>query len=95
MSDVPEGGAVMVEVKGTKNGKARIYKFSGISRMREATATPAALAAIMMARGEINSPGVKAAEACVPAREFLNRLIAEGIFGKTWMGEEKEMEELP
>ena len=44
MSDVPEGGAVMVEVKGTKNGKAHIYKFSGISRMREATATPAALA---------------------------------------------------
>jgi len=34
MSDVLEGGAVMVEVKGTKNGKARIYKFSGISRMR-------------------------------------------------------------
>ncbi|MCD6573111.1 MAG: hypothetical protein J7K95_03340 [Thermoplasmata archaeon] len=62
----------MVEVKGTKNGKAHIYKFSGTSRMREATATPAALAAIMMARGEINSPGVKAAKACVPAREFLN-----------------------
>ncbi|RLF44240.1 MAG: hypothetical protein DRN29_08820 [Thermoplasmata archaeon] len=95
MPDVPEGGAVMVEVKGKKNGKARIYKFSGIARMKEATATPAAIAAIMIAKNEIKSPGVKAPEACVPAKEFLNMLMTEGIFGKTWMAEEKEMEELP
>ncbi len=95
MADIPEGGAVMVEVKGTKNGKMHTYRFSGTARMKEATATPAALAAIMMAKGEIKSAGVKAPEAAIPARKFLNMLMAEGIFGKTWMAEEKEMEELP
>lgn len=57
MSNIPEGGAVIVKVKG-KNGKHICYKFSGTARMKEATATPAAIASIMLAKNEISSLGV-------------------------------------
>jgi len=90
----PEGGAVMVVVKGKKGGKEITYEFSGTARMKEATATPAALAAVMMARGEIISPGVKAPEDGVPAKKFLNKLMKTGIFGKVWMSIRKEIDEL-
>ena len=92
--NIPEGGAVMVAVKGKKNGKEMEYEFSGTAKMKEATATPAALAAIMMAKGEIERKGVIPPEAGIPSKKFLNRLVKTGIFGKTWIGIKKEIEEL-
>lgn len=82
--DIPLGGAVMVEVKGEKNFNERVYKFAGTSRMREATATPAALGAIMIAKGDIKSPGVKSPEACIPAKKFINKLLGENLFENVW-----------
>ena len=83
--DVPSGGAVMVEVSGTYKGEPQTYRFSGTSHMREGTATPAALGAMMLASGDITSPGVQAPEACVPPRRFLNRMMQEDVFGDVWM----------
>ncbi len=94
MEDVPEGGAVMVAVNGKKDGKDASYAFSGIARMREATATPAAIAAIMMAKGEISFSGVRAPEVSLPHKKFINEMIKSGIFHKIWMEEKKEIEEL-
>jgi len=91
---VPEGGAVIVAIKGKKDGKDVAYKFAGIARMREATATPAAIAAIMMARNEIDFKGVRAPEAAVPPKKFINEMMKAAIFHKVWMGVEKEIEEL-
>ena len=91
---IPEGGAVMVRVNGEKDGEEMEYIFSGISRMREATATPVAVGAEMMAKGEIKMHGVNAPEACVPPRDFLNRLIKENIFSRVWMTKTEILKEL-
>lgn len=82
---IPTGGAVMVEVSGEKDSQPKTYRFAGTARMREGTATPAALGAEMIARGDINSPGVQAPEACIPPRRFINRLLEEKLFGDVWM----------
>ena len=50
--------------------------------MKEATAIPAAIASIMLARNEISGLGVKAPKACVPAKGFINKLLKENIFYK-------------
>ena len=92
--NIPEGGAVMVRVNGEKNGEEREYVFSGISRMREATATPVAVGAEMVANGEIRMHGVNAPEGCVPPRKFLNRLIKENIFHGIWMTTKERLKEL-
>jgi len=49
----------------------------------------------MIAKGEIKSPGVKAPEACVPARKFMNELMKKGIFGDAWVTITEKIEELP
>jgi len=83
--DIPPGGAVMVEVAGTRDGEPKTYRYAGTSHMREGTATPAALGAMMIAGGDISSPGVQAPEACVPPQHFLNRMMQENVFGDIWM----------
>lgn len=93
--NIPSGGAVMVEVSGEKNGEPKTYRFAGISTMREATASPPALGAEMIAKGEIKSPGVQAPEACIPARKFMNELMKKGIFGNTWITVTEKIKELP
>ena len=54
----------------------------------------AAIAAIMMARNEIDFKGVRAPEAAVPPKQFINEMMKTAIFHKVWMGVEKEIEEL-
>lgn len=94
LPDIPEGGAVMVRVTGEKEGNPMEYLFSGIARMREATATPAAVGAEMIATKEITAPGVHAPEGCVPPKEFLNRLLGETLFGDVWMSVTQKVQEL-
>ncbi len=89
------GGAVMVEISGEKNGEPKIYRFAGISTMREGTAAPPALGAEMIVKGEIKSPGVKAPEACVPPKKFMNDLLKRGIFGDAWVTITEKIKELP
>ncbi|HEC76000.1 MAG TPA: NAD-dependent epimerase/dehydratase family protein [Thermoplasmatales archaeon] len=93
--EIPSGGAVMVEVSGEKNGETKIYRFAGISTMREGTTAPPALGAEMIVKGEIKSPGVKAPEACVPPKKFMNELLKKGIFGDTWITTTEKIKELP
>jgi len=94
MADVPEGGAVMVKVEGEKNGMPMEYIFSGTARMREATATPAAVGAEMIAEGKIKRAGVNAPEGCVPPQEFINRLLDYGTFGGVWRTIREKVERL-
>ena len=88
----PEGGAVMVEVKGEHNSQPKVYTFAGTSHMREGTATPVAIGAEMIADGTIKSPGVKAPEACVPPKKFINVLLEDELFGDVWMGVTEKIE---
>jgi saccharopine dehydrogenase (NAD+, L-lysine-forming) len=82
---VPQGGAVMVAVSGKDGSQPKTYWFSGTSRMREGTATPAAVGAEMIAQGDINSPGVQAPEACVPPEQFINHLLTPGLIGDAFI----------
>lgn len=90
--EVPEGGAVMVEVKGKKNSQPKVYTFAGTSHMREGTATPAAIGARMIASGIIKSPGVQAPEACVPPKQFMNTLLEDKLFGDVWITTTEKVE---
>ncbi len=85
IKNVPRGGAVMVRVSGMDDAQPKTYWFSGTSRMREGTATPAAVGALMIAQGDIHSPGVQAPEGCVPPEEFINFLLKPGLIGDTWI----------
>lgn len=91
--EVPEGGAVMVEVKGEKDSQPKVYTFAGTSHMREGTATPAAIGAKMIADGTIKSHGVQAPEGCVPPKQFINTLLDDNLFGDIWMTVTEKVEE--
>jgi saccharopine dehydrogenase (NAD+, L-lysine-forming) len=85
IEDIPIGGSVLVKVVGEKDGIPKSYTYGGIARMREGTATPAAVGAEMIIKGEIKSPGVHAPEGCVPPAKFLNNLIDREGFGDTFI----------
>jgi saccharopine dehydrogenase (NAD+, L-lysine-forming) len=82
---IPEGGAVIVKVIGEKDGVERIIQYSGCANMKEGTATPAAIGAEMILEEKIMQPGVTAPEGCIPSKEFINRIIGQPGFGKTWI----------
>jgi saccharopine dehydrogenase (NAD+, L-lysine-forming) len=84
-SNIPSGGSVIVKVSGEKNSEPVTFQFSGTSRMREGTATPASIGAEMIAKREIKSPGVQAPEACIPPELFIEKLMREEMFGDTWI----------
>ncbi len=90
--EVPEGGAVMVEVKGEYNSQPKVYTFAGTSHMREGTATPAAIGARMIAGGTIKSNGVQPPEACVPPKQFINTLLEDKLFGDVWITTTEKVE---
>jgi len=46
----PVGGSVMVKVTGERDGEPVMYQYAGTARMREGTATPAAVGAEMLAK---------------------------------------------
>ena len=52
--NIPKGGAVMVRVQGEKNGEPKTYLYEGTAHMKQGTATPAAIGAEMLAKGEID-----------------------------------------
>ena len=83
--NIPQGGAVMVEVTGEEDGQPRVIRYAGTSHMREGTGTPAAIGAKMIVKGEIKSPGVQAPEACVPPELFIAYLLEGEGFGDVWV----------
>ncbi|RLF25727.1 MAG: hypothetical protein DRN01_06055 [Thermoplasmata archaeon] len=74
----PVGGSVMVKVTGERDGEPVMYQYAG-------TATPAAVGAEMLAKNEINKPGVYAPEGCAPPKKFLNSLIGREGFGDVFI----------
>ncbi len=93
--NIPQGGAVMIRVEGEKNGEPNVYLYEGTALMKQGTATPAAIGAEMLAKGEIEKPGVYAPEGCIPAKEFLNRINKREGFGDVYVSvREKLLEKL-
>lgn len=83
--DVPVGGAVVVEVVGTADGRPTTHRYEGTATMREATGAAAAVGTTLVADGRIDAPGVNPPEACVPPEAFIDRLLAEPEF-ELWEG---------
>ncbi|MCX8063744.1 MAG: saccharopine dehydrogenase NADP-binding domain-containing protein [Candidatus Hydrogenedentes bacterium] len=69
-----------IDVYGQKNGKQVHHYYSGVGHIAEITSIPAVEGALMIAKGEINKPGVHSAESAIDdVDNFLNRLQSRGI----------------
>jgi len=69
-----------VDVYGEKNGKQVHYHYSGVGHIAEITSIPAVEGALMIARGELNKPGVHSAESAIDnVDDFLQRLKNRGV----------------
>jgi len=82
--DEPDVVLVRVEVAG--GGKRLRYDIidyadpaTGLSAMMRTTAFPAAIVALMMARGDIERKGALPQERCVPAGLFMEELAKRNI----------------
>lgn len=83
--DVPSGGAIVVEVRGSADDRETTHRYAGTARMREATAAAAAVGACFVAEGRIDAPGVSPPEACVPPEPFVEALLTDPEFD-LWEG---------
>lgn len=68
-----------VDVWGEKGGREVHHWYAGVDRMKRITSIPAAVGAVMLARGEIKERGVFAPEALVDPDTILSRLQPYGI----------------
>src|SRR5438067_1836121 len=82
--DEPDVVLVRVEVKG--DGRTLRYDIvdrhdeaTGLSAMMRTTAFPAAIVALMMARGQIETKGALLQERCVPPELFMQELASRNI----------------
>jgi lysine 6-dehydrogenase len=71
--------AVRVDVVGRVGGEDRQVSYGAAAHMRELTGLPLALGALMLARREIDVPGVVAPEACIDPETFLAELGRRGV----------------
>src|SRR5205085_12387546 len=85
-ADEPDVVLVRVEVSGA--GRTLRYDIidrydpaTGLSAMMRTTAFPAAIVALMMARGQVTAKGALPQERCIPADLFMRELAARGIDG--------------
>ncbi|MBD3227496.1 MAG: hypothetical protein GF329_04835 [Candidatus Lokiarchaeota archaeon] len=68
-----------VKATGILEGKIKNIDFSGAGRMEQLTSLPAALAAVMIVEGKINSKGVLPPEASIPTEYFLQEFQKHGV----------------
>lgn len=69
-----------IDVYGEKNGKQVHHYYSGVGHIAEITSIPAVEGALMIARGELNKPGVHSAESAIDnVDNFLNRIQSRGV----------------
>jgi saccharopine dehydrogenase-like NADP-dependent oxidoreductase len=68
-----------IDVWGEKDGREAHHWYAGVDRMKRITSLPAAVGAVMLARGEIEERGVFAPEALVDPDTMLSRLEPYGI----------------
>lgn len=71
--------AVRVDVSGWIGSAYCQVSYGAAAHMRELTGLPLAIGALMLARGEINKPGVVAPEACIDPEPFLAELGRRGV----------------
>jgi len=83
-ADEPDVVLVRVEVKG--DGKRLRYDIidyqdeaTGLSAMMRTTAFPAAIVALMMARGDVTKKGAMPQERCIPTQKFMDELAKRNI----------------
>jgi lysine 6-dehydrogenase len=67
--------AIRVEVSGQRGGRAETLVFEGQDSSRRGTTAPSALAALMVARRELDFTGARAPEGCIDPGPFLRRLL--------------------
>lgn len=75
---VPLSG-LRVDVRGRRDGEGWTYSFTTADKMGRLTGIPAAIGAVMLARGEIEPRGVLAPEGCIEPEPFLAELSKRGI----------------
>jgi len=68
-----------VDVLGRKAGEEKSLSFSVVDKMGRLTGIPAALGALMLAKGELRQPGVFAPEGIIEPAPFLAELAKRGI----------------
>lgn len=68
--------AIRVEVSGRRDGRAETIAFEGQDSSRRGTTAPSALAALMVARRELDFIGARAPEGCIDPGPFLRQLLA-------------------
>jgi lysine 6-dehydrogenase len=71
--------AVRVDVDGWQDGVYRQLSYGAAAHMPELTGLPLAIGALMLARGEIQMPGVVAPEACIAPDPFLAEMERRGV----------------
>ena len=75
---IPLSG-LRVDVTGLKDGQEWTYSFAATDKMGRLTGIPAAIGAVMLARGEIEARGVFAPEGCIDPEPFLAELTKREI----------------
>lgn len=68
-----------IDAYGKKDGKDAHHWYTGVGHIADITSIPAVEGALMIARGELNNPGVHAAESALDPADFLPRLEKRGI----------------
>ncbi|HOX27636.1 MAG TPA: saccharopine dehydrogenase NADP-binding domain-containing protein [bacterium] len=68
-----------IDAYGKKNGKDVHHYYTGVGHIAEITSIPCVEGALMIARGELNKPGVHSAESALEPDDFLPRLEKRGI----------------
>lgn len=74
-----EASSARVDVHGTQGGEPRALVYAVVDRMYRLTGIPASIGAQMLARGEIETPGVYPPEAIIEPERFLEELRAREI----------------
>ncbi len=68
-----------IDVYGKNEGKRTHNYYTGVGHIAEITSIPCVEGALMIARGELDKPGVHAAESALEPDEFLPKLEKRGI----------------
>jgi lysine 6-dehydrogenase len=87
--------AVRVDAGGWTDGVYRQVSYGAAAHMPELTGLPLAIGALMLARGEIQMPGVVAPEACIEPEPFLAELEQRGVTIHNMTGEWPEAVAVP
>lgn len=76
--EVPDGGAVVVEVAGEADGVPTVHRFAGTSTMEGATSTAASVGAQFALDGRLEiESGVHPPEVAIPPEAYVDRLVTE------------------